>query len=145
MWKMIGNTYRKYQEAIDYLFWGVCTTVVSWGTYALFVKAAGLSVGVGNVISWVCAASFAYVTNKLFVFKSRSWDMKLVLREVSSFMGSRVVTGVGEIVSVPLLVSIGLNQAIFGVKGFLAKVLVSVLVVIANYVLSKLFVFRQKK
>lgn len=141
--------YRAYQEAVDYLFWGGMTTVVSWGTYSLFVLL--LQGGMGesatvfwsNIGSWVCAVAFAFVTNKLWVFQSKSWAGSVVVGELTKFLSSRVATGVFEMVAVPALVAIGLNQTIFGIDGMVSKVLVSVAVVILNYILSKLFVFKK--
>ena len=154
----LKELFIRYREIISYLFWGVMTTVVSWVTYALFdllfrgvaaeLHVFGLSVSVevllDSVLSWICAVLFAYVTNKLWVFESKSWEKQVVLPEVVKFFSARAATGVLEIVGVPLLTALGLDQTIFGVEGMLAKVVVSVIVVILNYVLSKLLVFREK-
>lgn len=135
--------YHTYKEAIDYLFWGGMTTVVSWGSYSLFVL-LGTGVFWGNVLSWVCAVLFAFVTNKLWVFNSKSWEGSVLFPELTKFLSSRVATGIFEMIAVPALVAIGLNQTIFGIDGMVSKVLVSVIVVILNYILSKLFVFKAK-
>lgn len=154
--KKILDLLKKYQEIISYLFWGVMTTLVSWGTYSLFAilfkgldtefSLFGLKISavvlIANILSWICAIVFAYVTNKLWVFNSKSWEMKVVLPELSKFISARLVTGVLEILLVPLLVGIGLNQTIFGIEGMVAKVFVSVLVVVLNYIFSKLFIFK---
>ncbi len=125
-------------EVIRYLVMGGLTTVVSWGTYALFAKNLGMGITASNILSWVCAVIFAYLTNKVWVFHSYSWKIGFVLREVALFISARLMTGVIEMAGVPLLVKAGLNQKLFGVKGMLAKVAVSILVVILNYVFSKL-------
>lgn len=142
--KKIKEIFVKYKEIIMYLIFGVASTVVSWGSYALFVKAAGLSVEVGNVLSWVCAVIFAFFTNKLWVFESKSWSPKKAIPEFATFIGSRLITGIIEMVGVPLLVRLGLSQTILGVKGMFAKILISVIVVILNYIFSKLIIFRKK-
>jgi putative flippase GtrA len=134
---------EKYKEIISYLFWGVMTTVVSWGTYSLFVTVIQ-SVSVANILSWICAVVFAYVTNKLWVFQSREWAFCTIIPELLKFVTARLATGLLEIVGVPLLVYLGLNQRIAGIEGMAAKVFVSVIVTILNYVLSKLLVFRKK-
>lgn len=139
---------KKHWEIISYLFWGGMTTLVSWGSYSIFVFILGdkeWNVAVANVLSWICAVVFAYVTNKLWVFNSKSWNVKVILPELIKFLSARVVTGIFEIVSVPLLVELGLNQTIFGIDGMVAKVLVSVVVVLLNYVFSKLFIFKKNK
>ena len=142
MFKFICKIYHAYKEAIDYLFWGGMTTVVSWGTYSLFVL-LGASIFWGNALSWVCAVLFAFVTNKLWVFQSKSWEGSVLFPELGKFLSSRVATGIFEMIAVPALVAIGLNQTIFGIDGMVSKVLVSIAVVILNYILSKLFVFKK--
>ena len=132
-------------EVIRYLVMGGLTTLVSWGTYALLARNLGMGITVSNILSWVCAVIFAYLTNKVWVFHSYSWKVGFVLREVALFISARLVTGVIEMDGVPLLVKAGLNQKLFGVKGMLAKVAVSILVVILNYVFSKLIIFRKKE
>lgn len=145
------------KELISYLFWGVMTTAVSWGSYSLFIilfgsfdtsfsafgKTVPLDVFFANVLSWICAVLFAFVTNKIFVFNSKSWEKGIVVSEALKFFSSRIITGLFEIVAVPLLIMIGLDQTVFGIEGMAAKVLTSVAVVILNYIFSKIFVFKQ--
>lgn len=147
---------KKYREIISYLFWGVMTTVVSWISYSAFtlifkgqisvVQLFGMEVSmvvlIANVLSWFCAIIFAFVVNKLWVFQSKSWKQSVWMSELWKFLSARIVTGILEMVAVPLLVSVGLNQTIFDVEGMVAKVLVSVAVVVLNYVFSKLFIFK---
>ena len=140
----LKNLYFKHKEIINYLLFGGLTTVVSWGTYSLFVKAIGMSVGVGNVLSWICAVLFAFVTNKLFVFESKTWQPATALREFVSFIGARLATGVIEWFGVPYFSTHGLTHPLFGVKGLLAKVVVSIVVIILNYIFSKFLVFIKK-
>lgn len=140
----LKNLYFKYREIINYLIFGAMTTAVSWGTYSLFVKAVGMSVSVGNVLSWICAVLFAFVTNKLFVFESKTWAPATALREFFSFIGARLATGVIEWVGVPFFSTHGLTHPLFGVKGLLAKIVVSIVVIILNYVFSKFLVFIKK-
>lgn len=147
---------NQYREVISYLFWGVMTTVVSWASYSIFaivfkgqisvVQLFGMEMSmvvlIANILSWICAITFAFVVNKLWVFESKSWKRSVWLSELWKFLSARIVTGILEIVAVPLLVGIGLSQTIFGVEGMVAKVLVSVVVVVLNYVFSKLFIFK---
>lgn len=131
-------------EVVRYLVMGVLTTLVSWGSYALFAKACGWSITLSNILSWILAVAFAYLTNKVWVFHSCSWKIGFVIREAALFVSARLLTGVIEMAGVPLLVKLGMDRKILGVKGMAAKVAVSVLVVILNYVLSKLLIFRKK-
>lgn len=140
----IKKQLEKYRELIVYFITGVLTTLVNWAVYALCVETFGWSVAVSNAIAWGAAVLFAYVTNKLWVFRSYSWNLRFVIREAFLFVSARILTGIFEIVSVPLLVGLGLNQPFFGVKGMWAKILVSAIVMVLNYVFSKLIVFRSR-
>lgn len=146
------------KEILMYLIFGVLTTVVSWGTYTVFVNLCNMSVFWANLVSWVCAVTFAYITNKLWVFDSKSWKVKFVVKEAVSFFASRGVTGVIEIVCVPLLVKtsfdnlfynlfekMGVGMKILFTDGIYSKVAVSFIIIILNYVFSKLIVFKNKK
>jgi len=155
----LGQLWKKYKEYVLYLVFGGLTTVVSWGSYSIFtllfrnitaqLGIFGLKISVqillANVLSWILAVLFAFVTNKLWVFESKSWRGKVVLPELAKFVGARLLTGVIEIVLVPLLVSIGLNQTIFGIEGALSKILVSIIVIILNYFFSKFLIFKKDR
>ena len=141
----IKDLFIKYKEVIMYLIFGVATTLVNWIVYSLLMKMSVINMTVSNAIAWFAAVVFAYITNKIFVFESKSWNPAEVWKEVVKFFGARIATGVIEIGGLPLLYYIGVKQSIFGVEGFLAKILVSVIVVILNYVFSKIFVFSTKK
>lgn len=145
----IKQLYKKYKELISYLFFGVLTTLVSWGSYAAFSLLFGGVIdnavtvsGAANICSVIFAILFAYVTNKLWVFESKSWSRSVIIPEFAKFISARLVTAVIETVGVPALVSIGLDGTVFGIDGMVSKMVVSVVVVILNYVFSKLFVFK---
>ena len=70
--------YKKYEEIINYLIVGVLTTLVSIGTYGLFAKIIGINYLISNIISWVVSVAFAYITNKIFVFKNKEKEKKQV-------------------------------------------------------------------
>lgn len=133
---------KKHKEIILYVIFGGLTTVVNWVTYSLFVSFC--SITVSNVFAWIFAVVFAYITNKIFVFEQKSWKPSIAFFEFTKFVSSRVLTGVIEIVGVDILVYLGLNQTVLGVRGMVAKVTVSIVVVIMNYVFSKLIVFNKK-
>lgn len=141
---MLGNLMKKYKEVLMYLIFGVLTTLVNWVCYALLTK-SGIEMNISNCIAWLVAVLFAFITNKLFVFESKNLEIKFVCQELVKFISARLATGVIEILGLPVLYYLGVKQSLFGVEGFLAKVLVSVVVVILNYVFSKLFIFRTKK
>ena len=142
---MIKKLFLKYREIIMYLIFGVSTTLVNWIVYTLLVSIANTDVTPANAIAWFAAVIFAYITNKLYVFESKSWKVTVLAHEIISFFGARIASGVFEIFLPELLMKIGLDQAIFGIEGFAAKLVVSVLVIVLNYIFSKLFVFKNKK
>lgn len=150
--------FYKYKEIIVYIIFGILTTFVSWGSYAIFVNSFLFSVAVANVISWICSVAFAYFTNKIWVFESKSWKLKTVIKEATAFVSSRAITGVIEIFGVPLLVSTGfdnlflklareynISMKFFHTEGIYSKIAFAVIIIILNYVFSKLFVFQTKK
>ena len=141
--KGIKELFLKYRELIMYFIVGVATTFFNWVVYAVFVKLMPMIPA--NALSWFVTVLFAYVTNKLFVFDSRSWKPAVVAKESISFFGARAATGVFEVVAQPTFYYIGLKQSILGVEGLAAKVLTSAIVMVLNYVCSKLFVFRERQ
>lgn len=126
------------REIIMYLIFGVLTTLVSFAVYylALFI---GIRYEVANVISWVLSVTFAYITNKLYVFESRDVRGLPMLGEMARFYASRLATLAVEQVLLMLLVER------WGISEYIAKIPVTVIVVVLNYVFSKLAVFTKKK
>lgn len=141
---MTETNKKKHREIILYLIMGGATTLVSWGSYAVGVKVFGWSITASNIFSWILAVLFAFFSNKVWVFGSKSFKTSVLFRELATFVSARLLTGAMEWFGVPLLVNIGLNQALFGVAGMWAKILVSVTVVILNYIFSKLWIFKKK-
>lgn len=128
---------RKHYDILAYLFFGVLTTVVNYVVYLPCYNLLGLSAAVSNAIAWAAAVAFAYLTNKPFVFKSHDWSAKTVVPELTKFVGSRVASGALE--TAIIFVTVDLLQC----NGNIMKLITSVLVVILNYVASKLLVFRK--
>lgn len=158
MMSKIKNLFIKYKEIITYVIFGVLTTVVSWGSYTVFVEVLSMKVFVGNLLSWICAIVFAYVTNKLWVFESKSWKPSVIGKEIVTFVASRGITGVIEILCVPLLAKTGFDNIFYGIlekmnisigilftDGIYSKIFLSVVVVILNYFFSKFIIFKNKK
>ena len=138
MMKKIRATVEKYWNIISYLFFGVLTTVVNYVVYLPCYNALGLSAVISNGIAWVVAVAFAYLTNKPFVFRSKDWSAKTVIPELTKFVGCRIGSGAAETVILFFAVDV------LGMNGNLWKLLTNVLVVILNYIGSKLLVFREK-
>ncbi len=138
------NLIKKYKDILLYIIFGIATTVVNFTVYTIFVKFLSQDMTFSNFISWVVSVSFAFVTNKVFVFSSTSFKAKVLFKEMSTFYVSRIITGIIEIVFPTVLFNIGLNSELFGIKGFWAKAIVNVVIIILNYVFSMLFVFKKK-
>ena len=137
--KIIG-IYKKYEEIINYLIIGVLTTVISLISYYLCVftfldPKNGIELQIANIISWIISVTFAYFTNKTFVFKSKSNNK---IKECMSFYASRVATLLLDMLMMFILVtSLNFNDKI-------SKVVVQIVVIVLNYIFSKLFVFKKK-
>lgn len=138
MVQKIRSLMEKYWDIIAYLVFGVLTTVVNYIIYLPAYNILGLSASVSNILSWVVAVAFAYLTNKPFVFKSHDWSKETVIPELTKFVSCRIASGAAE--TVILLVAVD----ILGLNGNIWKLITQVLVVIMNYIFSKLIVFRKK-
>ena len=129
---------QKYYEILAYLFFGVLTTAVNYVVYLPCYNMVHFSAAVSNVIAWAFAVAFAYLTNKPFVFKSYDWSAKTVMPELGRFVGSRVASGALETAMIYITVDL------LRWNGNLMKLVTSALVVILNYVASKLLVFKHQ-
>lgn len=137
--KKVFDLYKKYSEIINYLIVGVLTTLVSIVIYAVFTKVFHVNYMISNVISWIGSVSFAYVTNKVFVFKSKCDNDMDVLIEIYQFFKYRVFSFIIDILLMYLFVEL------VNIDDMIAKIIVQVIVIVLNYVFSKLFVFKKKE
>ncbi len=136
--KKILKLIEKHWDMVAYLVFGVLTTAVNYLVYLPLYNWVGLSAAVSNAIAWVFAVAFAFLTNKPFVFKSHDWSLKTVMPELGKFLGCRIGSGLME--SAIILLTVDMMRF----DGNVMKLVTSVLVVILNYVGSKLLVFRKK-
>ena len=137
--KKILSLLEKYREVISYLFFGGMTTLVNYIVYLPCYNILHLSGALSNAIAWVAAVAFAYLTNNPFVFKSHDWSAKTVVPELTKFVGCRVGSGLVETAIIFMTVDL------LRFNGNIIKILTSILVVILNYVASKLVVFRKSE
>ena len=152
--KMIKDLLKKYKELIIYVVFGAATTLVNLITFKAFNMLLGEELYlVSNVIAWFVSVVFAYITNKIWVFESRSWNTKVLVKEITSFFAARVfsfgVEELGLFVFVDLLSfdKIELTIPFVGIKfggHMIAKIALAVIVVVLNYFFSKLFIFKKK-
>ena len=138
MYQRLKKIFTEHQDILVYLVFGVLTTVVNYLVYLPLLNIAGLSAAICNILAWVAAVAFAYLTNKPFVFRSYDWSMQTVLPELTKFVSCRLTSGILE--TVIILVTVDIMRW----DGNLWKLITSVLVVILNYIFSKFFVFKKK-
>jgi len=132
--------FLKYKEIIMYLIFGVLTTVFSLAVYwictvTILNPSDAFQLQIANIISWIAGVSFAYITNKKYVFESKN---KNKLKEVSSFVSARVVTLLFDM----LIMGVGVSVLHFNDK--IMKIVSQFVVIVSNYVFSKLFVFKKE-
>ena len=150
---MIKKLFLKYKELISYVFFGVLATIVSILSFKLFDVLLGPELYLlSNVISWIITVIFAYFTNKIWVFESKSWKANVLVKEIVSFFGARVFSLVVEEAGLWLMIDqmdmggISWDILTFSISGnMIAKIIMQVVVVILNYVFSKLIIFKKKK
>ncbi|MBR2889404.1 MAG: GtrA family protein [Oscillospiraceae bacterium] len=136
--KKLRELIEKYWDILSYIFFGGLTTVVNWLVYYPLTNVLGVDAYVSNIIAWAVSVAFAFLTNKPFVFRSHDWSASVVVPELVKFVGTRV--GSGFLETALLFLFVDLMQW----DGNILKIVFSVLVVIINYVGSKLLVFRKK-
>lgn len=138
---MIKSVYEKYKEIINYLIFGVLTTLISlivyYGlTYTIINPNNAIMLQIANIISWIAGVLFAYFTNRKYVFASKNENK---LKEFSAFVGARVTTLFLD------MAIMGIGVTVLHGNDKIMKLISQVLVIIGNYVLSKVFVFRKKE
>lgn len=138
---MIIDIYKKNKEIINYLIVGGLTTIVSLGVYYgcvfTFLNPENpIQLQIANILSWIAAVTFAYFTNRKFVFESKN---KHILKEAVAFYMSRIATLLLDMAFMFILVTV------MNVNDKIGKLFVQILVMISNYILSKFFVFTHKK
>ncbi len=135
---MIKELWTKYKSFIMYAVFGALTTVVNMAAYFLSYNVLHIPNVPSTVIAWVLAVIFAFITNKLWVFDSPSFDSQTLKHEIPTFFGARVATGILDVLIMYLAVDLAhMNPTVW-------KLISNVLVIIINYVASKLVIFRKK-
>lgn len=130
---------KKYRSLISYGVFGVLTTVINIAVYALCYQKLGISNVISNIVAWTIAVLFAFITNKLWVFESKSMELTVLVREAVSFFGCRLATGVLDLAIMYVTVDrLALNST-------LMKCISNIIVIVVNYVASKLVIFKQKE
>lgn len=139
MVQKVKDLYVKHEYVILYLFFGAVTTAVNLIVYYPLYNFFGLSATLSNVIAWAIAVLVAFLTNKPIVFKSHDWSANTVVDELWKFVASRIGSGLLETLAVLLFADV------LAFNGNVVKIVVSILVIVMNYITSKFFVFKDKK
>lgn len=130
--------YNKYKEVLLYLLFGGLTTIVNILTFYIFRK-LNVELYISNIIAWIISVLFAFITNKLYVFESKNKSKKENIKEITSFFGFRLLSLVFDMGSMFLLINI------LKINDLLSKIFANILVIILNYIFSKLFIFKNKE
>lgn len=138
LWNWAWDMYRKYEEGINYLFWGGVAFVLSMVLFYIFANMMMIEEQIANVITWIICVIFTYITNRTFVFKSKTVGVKAITKEFTEFTTARLATLVLE--NVVLFICIDLLLW----HNMVAKLIGQFLVIVSNYVLSKLWIFKKK-
>ncbi len=137
--KFIQPFYIKYKEILLYLLFGGLTFVVSIGSFALFEQVLKMSPLIANIFSWILAVAFAYITNRIWVFKDVAHGAAGIIKEIFAFFAGRAATLALE----ELILYIGIT--LMGFPSIAVKVVGQVVVIVSNYFISKIIVFKSKK
>ena len=130
---------EKYKSLIRYGIFGALTTIINIAAYAVVYHKFGISNVVSNIIAWVLAVVFAFVTNKLWVFDSKTLEIRTLLFELTSFFACRLATGLLDLA----IMYVAVDKMAF--NSTIMKCLSNIFVIIANYIFSKLVIFKKKK
>ncbi len=130
---------EEIKEIIAYLVFGVLTTLVNIVVYWLAAHPLGIKTVPSSVIAWIAAVAFAYVTNRIWVFHSETSETAGVIKEIVSFFAARLATGVIDWVFMYVTVDLLHFNDVW------MKIIANVIVVILNYIASKLWIFKKPK
>ena len=130
--------FAKYKQTILYLIFGVLSTIVNILTYAFCTRNLNIEFLISNWIAWIVAVLFAYITNKFFVFESKKINIKFLIKELSSFVSCRLLSGIKEMILMYTMISL------MSLNDFIVKIITNVVVVILNFIFSKLIIFKNK-
>lgn len=138
--RLFEKPYKKYKDILLYLFFGVLTTALNYLAFWFFGRGVvGLNVHPANIIAWIIGVAFAYATNRTWVFKAHADTTKGITKEIASFTGGRLFTlGFEELMLLVFVTWLHFNE-------FIIKIIAAVGVVILNYIISKLIVFKKGK
>ena len=136
--KILADWYRSHQEGIRYLIFGALTTLVNIVAYSILYYAFHINNATSNIIAWIIGATFAYITNKLYVFNSKVNTKIELLKEILYFYGCRLLTLVID----EAIMIVTVDK--FGWNALLMKIIANIIVIILNFIFSKILIFKKK-
>lgn len=137
MREKLAKLLNKYKEVVLYCIFGGLTTVINIITYFMLSRFFNINYLISNIIAWILSVLFAYITNKIFVFRSKSTEFKYVIKELLAFIGCRLFSGLLDIGIMYIFVDI------FKFNDFIIKIIANIIVIILNYVFSKVMIFKK--
>lgn len=132
------NLYKKHEEGINYLIFGFLAFVLNYILYYVFESLLHMHYLLATALSWVLTVIFAYWTNHTFVFKSKNMGASALLKEFTAFIGARIMTEGLELLLMYLMVDVA------GINSHIAKLIGQTIIILTNYFLSKLWIFKEK-
>lgn len=129
--------FKRHKETILYLFFGAFTTLVNIVSYLFFTRVITFNFMIANALAWMLAVLFAYVTNKFFVFESKKVEIKFLFKEFLSFVSFRLLSGIIEMFIMYVMIDL------LFVNDVVVKVFTNIIVIVLNYLFSKMIIFRK--
>lgn len=139
LFKYAWDMYKEHEEGINYLIFGFLAFVLNYCLFNILETWMHIDYMAATVLSWLLTVFFAYWTNRTFVFKSKNIGKTNIIKELCSFIGARIATEVLEVILMYLMVDI------LQINSKIAKLVAQTAVIIANYVLSKIWIFKDSK
>ena len=136
--KILADWYRSHQEGMRYLIFGALTTLVNIVAYSILYYVFHINNATSNIIAWIIGATFAYITNKLYVFNSKVNTKIELLKEILYFYGYRLLTLIID----EAIMIVTVDK--FGWNALLMKIIANIIVIILNFVFSKILIFKKK-
>lgn len=136
--KKIKELFFKYKEIVYYGIFGVLTTIINYVSYILFTRLFGFNIFISNLLAWILSVIFAFITNKIIVFKSKEFTLKVLIKEISSFILARLFSLLLDMLILYIM------SDLIGINDLIVKIISNIIVIIVNYILSKFIIFKNR-
>ena len=137
--RKLQEVIRHYHDIVLYIVFGVLTTIVNIVVYYLCFDVLDIANVISTVLAWIVSVLFAFITNKIWVFESKSFYKDVFLHELISFFSCRIATGLLDIVIMYVAVDLLMQDEI------LWKLVANIVVIVINYIASKLLIFKKPR